>query len=196
LGREWHDEAPLAYDALDTLHPSADLPPVHRLYFETFDERGAFSREFETQPIHNKQIPTNIMVEFDGISIPIHVARYKRGKVILMAELSETPIFTDRVPDFKRAIHTALPIEVPPAETWRTTATDMGYDIPTTETRRRSMPGQNYKGFTIHAYNKPIKGQRFLRVEVQLNPSTDNYEEYLAKLDRAKIVLLEACGKA
>jgi hypothetical protein len=117
LGRRWHEEALLAYDAIDKLQPNVSLRPVHRLYFETYDERSAFSREFETQLIRNKGRRADITVFFDGLSIPIHVERYKLGKVILKAELSETPISADRIPDFKHTVQVALPFETPPSET-------------------------------------------------------------------------------
>lgn len=194
LGRRWQDKASVAYDAIDRLIPTNNLPPVHRLFFEGHDERAAYSGEFETQYIRNKLIDEDMMVSFDGLSIPVHIERYKKGKVILKADLDENPIHPDRVPDFKRAIQKALSIDIGPAETWKTTATDMGYDLPTVERCRRSMEEQ-YKGHTIHAYNKKIQGQRYLRVEVQLNPATTSHAEYTSVLQRANSVLLEACGK-
>jgi hypothetical protein len=188
-------------DAVDSLPNNPSLPPVHRLTWKTHDERGVFAREFETQLIHNKLVTKDIMVSFDGLAIPVHVERYKEGKVIIKARLSQNPIAAERVQAFKLAIQDRLEAELglylPSSETWQTTYVDAGRDVRTTDTRRRTFINESYKdtGMVIHAYNKPIAGQRYLRVEVQFNPHASTQGEFLASLERANTVLLEFCGR-
>lgn len=187
-GRVWADSAVL--DALDVLRTGI-APRVHRLYFRFHDERGAFSREFEMQTAHNKRI--DIDIEVNGTIA--HIERYKTGMTIVKCKMTNTPILPQQVTEFKQAIMSELPpeIEAPASETWQTVATDLGYDLPTKETCRRSHTAK-YAGIKLHAYNKRIAGSRYLRLEAQFNPGTTNDADYFDRIANADAILLESCG--
>lgn len=133
----------------------------------------------------------------EGTSITYQI--FASGRVSVQALLTTRPISPSTLGQFMESIQTRLPFPTPQVETWEITLTDPAFDIPIEQGQRWirhfKLPEFQHNGLRYHLYRRKLDGKMHLRVEYHAYPHI-NLIGYPDFVEQAKMMLLEACGKA